>query len=181
MIDRLATDLPREPGERRGWSRSNLFFDAGPGRGLARPANRPTALDDCPGAGSPFCPGWMTRTPASGTRTRLLRVVGPGRSLRTTSPRTCDRVPGTAANSPQVHLDPDDADQARKILKEPYVVDSVGLDKHASEGELGDALIARLQGTLREFGCAFVGRQVEVDGDEFFIDCSDSRSITIVA
>ena len=50
--------------------------------------------------------------------------------------------------------------------------DFLGLDKHASERELEDALIARLQDTLREFGCAFVGRQVqvEVDGDEFFID-----------
>ncbi len=96
-------------------------------------------------------------------------MVGPGRSLSVTSPRTCDRAREPRPTTLPIHLDPDDADQARKILKEPYVVDSVGLDKHASEGELGDALIARLQGTLREFGCAFVGRQVEVDGDEFFM------------
>ncbi len=54
--------------------------------------------------------------------------------------------------------------------------DFLGLDKYASESELEDALIARLQDTLREFGCAFVGRQVqvEVDCDEFFIDLSCS-------
>lgn len=79
---------------------------------------------------------------------------------------------GAAANNFPAHLDPQDADQAREILRDPYVFDFLGLNRHASERELEDALIARLQDTLREFGCAFVGRQVriEVQGDEFFID-----------
>src|SRR6478735_7230882 len=35
---------------------------------------------------------------------------------------------GAAANNFPVHLDPDDVDQAREILKDPYVFDFLGLD-----------------------------------------------------
>jgi predicted nuclease of restriction endonuclease-like (RecB) superfamily len=79
---------------------------------------------------------------------------------------------GTAVNNFSAHLDPQDADQARELLKDPYVFDFLGLDRHASERELEDALMDRLQDTLREFGCAFVGRQVhiDVDGDDYYID-----------
>lgn len=52
--------------------------------------------------------------------------------------------------------------------------DFLGLTEEAAERELEDALMARLQASLAEFGAglAFVGRQVrfDVDGDEFFID-----------
>lgn len=79
---------------------------------------------------------------------------------------------GAAPNNFLEQLEPADADLARELLRDPYVFDFLGLDDHASERELEEGLLGRLQDTLREFGCAFVGRQVrlEVDGDEFFLD-----------
>ena len=79
---------------------------------------------------------------------------------------------GAAPNNFLDHLDSTDADSARELVKDPYVFDFLGVEEHRSERRLEDGLIDRLQDTLREFGCAFVGRQVrvEVDGEEFVLD-----------
>ena len=59
-----------------------------------------------------------------------------------------------AQNNFPAQLDPADADLAREMVKDPYVFDFLGLDRHVCERELEDALIDRLSDTLREFGCA---------------------------
>ncbi|MDQ0213126.1 PDDEXK nuclease domain-containing protein [Arthrobacter bambusae] len=65
--------------------------------------------------------------------------------------------------------------------KTPYNFEFLGLSGKVAERDLEDALTGRIIETLRELGpgFAFVGRQVhfDVDGDDFYIDCSDSRII----
>jgi len=63
------------------------------------------------------------------------------------------------------------------------VFDFLGLSGRVAERELEAALVARLRDTLLELGAgfAFVGQQVHLDvgGDDFYIDCSDSWIIPI--
>ena len=60
------------------------------------------------------------------------------------------------------------------MLRDPYVFDHLQLTDRASERQLEQALMDRLQDTLLALGhgLAFVGRQVrfDVDGDELVID-----------
>lgn len=172
VIDRLAADLRRELGEQRGWSRSNLFSM----RALAATWPDQAIVQQAVGRlpwgqvtvllklADPADRDWYADQAALGGWSRKVLEHHIATKLRSRA--------GAAANNFPAHLDPQDADQAREILRDPYVFDFLGLNRHASERELEDALIARLQDTLREFGCAFVGRQVriEVQGDEFFID-----------
>jgi len=64
------------------------------------------------------------------------------------------------------------------------VFDFLGLSGRVAEREFQAALVARLRDTLLEFGTgfAFVGQQVHFDvgGDDFYIDCSDSRVFPIL-
>ena len=59
-------------------------------------------------------------------------------------------------------------------MRDPYVFDFLNLTARATERDLEQAMMARLQETLLELGSgfAFVGRQVrlDVDGEEFFLD-----------
>lgn len=88
---------------------------------------------------------------------------------------------GAAPTNFDDHLETVDADQAREIVKDPYVFDFLDLTERSRERAIETALTERLQDTLAEFGpgYTFAGRQVHfaVDGDEFFVDCSDSRVI----
>ena len=84
------------------------------------------------------------------------------------------RRTGAAPSNFADHLDPDDADQAQEIVKDPYVFDFLDLTERSRERAIEQALTDRLQETLAELGhgFAFVGRQVrfDVDGDEFLVD-----------
>lgn len=66
------------------------------------------------------------------------------------------------------------SDLARESLKDPYKLDFLGLEAHAREREIEQALIDHVADFLLELGAgfAYVGRQVhlEVGGDDFFID-----------
>lgn len=171
VIDRLAADLRDELGDRRGWSRSNLFSmralaAAWPQEAIVQqavgrlPWGQVTVLLTLPEADRQW---YADRAAREGWSRRVLEhhIATDLRS----------RV-GAAANNFPAHLDAQDADLAREILKDPYVFDYLGLDSHASERELEDALISHLQETFAEFGCALVGRQVtvQVDGDDFRVD-----------
>lgn len=67
-----------------------------------------------------------------------------------------------------------DSDLAKEIVRDPYVFDFLRLTARATERDLEQAMMDRLQDTLLELGSgfAFVGRQVRLDvgGDEFFVD-----------
>jgi hypothetical protein len=132
---------------------------------LARPAQRPD-------------PSGLVRRPGRGQR---LVPTGSRASHRYwPAPRV-----GSAPSNFVDHLDPVDADQAQEIVKDPYVFDFLDLAERSRKRAIETALTERLQDTLAELGpgFAFVGRQVPftVDGDEFFVDCSDSRIIPIDA
>jgi len=66
------------------------------------------------------------------------------------------------------------SDIAQKMLKDPYILDFLNLQKEVIERELEDALVKHITQFLLELGkgFAFVGRQyyLEVGGDQFFID-----------
>ncbi|MGU3409795.1 YhcG family protein [Microbacterium sp. M1A1_1b] len=71
-------------------------------------------------------------------------------------------------------LDPDSADLAQQLTRDPYVLDFLAVDGDRDERAVESAMVDRIADTLRELGTgfAFVGRQVhlEVDGNDFFID-----------
>ncbi|SLM29496.1 conserved hypothetical protein [Desulfamplus magnetovallimortis] len=71
-------------------------------------------------------------------------------------------------------LTPELQAQAKLAVKDEYTFDFLELGEEHSERELEKALIARIEGFLREMGgmFAFMGSQyrLEVEGDEFFID-----------
>lgn len=65
-------------------------------------------------------------------------------------------------------------EQAEELLKDPYVLDFIGLEETAKETQIEKALIARLRDFLLELGTGFtyLGSQyrIEVGNEEFFID-----------
>ncbi|WP_337505399.1 PDDEXK nuclease domain-containing protein [Rhodococcus jostii] len=78
-------------------------------------------------------------------------------------------------------LERTDSELAQQITKDPFTLKFLAIDGDAAERQLEDRLVERIIDTLRELGpgFAFVGRQVhfDVEGDEFFVDYSDSRII----
>ncbi|EMY32791.1 hypothetical protein D477_018324 [Arthrobacter crystallopoietes BAB-32] len=78
-----------------------------------------------------------------------------------------------------------ESELAQQAAKDPYNFEFLGLSGEVSERDLEQRLTDRIVETLRELGpgFAFVGRQVhlEVGGDDFYIDCSDSRVIPMPA
>jgi len=59
---------------------------------------------------------------------------------------------GAAPSNFDQHLDPVDADQAREIVRDPYVFDFLDLTERATERALEQALTERPQDTLAELG-----------------------------
>ena len=80
---------------------------------------------------------------------------------------------------------PCDSELAQQVAKGPYAFGFLGLSGEIAERDLEQSLMDRITETLRELGpgFSFVGRQVhfDVDGDDFYIDYSDSRLIPIAA
>lgn len=60
------------------------------------------------------------------------------------------------------------------VLKDPYVLDFVGLSDHYLERDLEDAILRELEAFLLELGVgfSFVARQkrLQIDGDDFYVD-----------
>lgn len=81
---------------------------------------------------------------------------------------------GKAVNNFKQALPPAKSDMANQIMKDPYVFDFVGNDKHLRELELEKKLVSHIQKFLLELGqgFAFVGRQVHLElGDsDFYLD-----------
>jgi len=68
------------------------------------------------------------------------------------------------------------------VLKDPYVLDFLGLTDRFLEGDLEDAILRELEIFLLELGAgfSFVARQkrIQLDGDDFYIDLLFYRSET---
>jgi len=81
---------------------------------------------------------------------------------------------GKAVNNFKITLPKQTSDLARESLKDPYRFGFLGLSEAAQEREIENALVKHVTEFLLELGAgfAFVGKQVQVDvgGDEFFID-----------
>lgn len=81
---------------------------------------------------------------------------------------------GAAPNNLESRLPSQGSDLARELAKDPLVFDFLGLTEEAQEHAIEEAMTLRLSQTLAEFGVgfAFVGRQyqLDVDGDDFYID-----------
>ncbi len=60
------------------------------------------------------------------------------------------------------------------VLKDPYILDFLGLEDHYLEKDLEDAILRELELFLLELGAgfSFVARQkrIQLDGDDFYID-----------
>lgn len=81
---------------------------------------------------------------------------------------------GKAITNFRTTLPEPQSDLARQILKDPYGFDFLMLREKHDEKELEDALINHVTRFLLElgFGFSYLGRQhqLEINGDEFFID-----------
>jgi len=81
---------------------------------------------------------------------------------------------GAAVTNFEVALEPTDAEQALRAMKDPYIFDFLELAEDARERELEQALIHDIQKFLLELGSgfAFYGRQkaLLVGEEEFFLD-----------
>ena len=68
------------------------------------------------------------------------------------------------------------------MLKDPYIFD-ITYNEKALEKDIEDALVSNITDLLLEFGngFAFVGRQyhLEIEGEDYYIDYSDSHIIPI--
>ena len=64
--------------------------------------------------------------------------------------------------------------QPQMVLKDPYVLDFLGLTDHYVEKDLEDGILRELQAFLLELGAgfSFIARQkrIQLDGDDFYID-----------
>ena len=175
VIERLARDLKDAFPDMRGWSSSNLkymrFFaqHCPDGRFGQQPADQLpwfhivtllTQLDQPAErawyAAQTLQHGWSRSALALNIKNRLQQRQG-------------GAVTNFAARLPA----PDSA-LAQDTLKDPYLLDFLGLGDDAHEREIENGLIRHITRFLLELGSgfAFVGRQfrLEVAGDEFFID-----------
>ena len=82
-------------------------------------------------------------------------------------------------------LPPVQSELATQTLKDPYLFDFLTLAQDYKEKDLEDQLVKHITQFLLELGAgfAFVGRQyhLEVGGEDYYIDYSDSQIIPIVA
>ncbi len=191
VVERLAHDLRREFPEMTGLSRRNLMYM----RSFAEAWGEESTI-------VPTVSAQLTSHPVgllSWSHIRLLldklehqasrewyaaRAADEGWSLVVLRHNIMGRLrqrEGAAPSSFDGQLDARDARLAQAISKDPYVFDFLGLGTEAAERDLEQAMMDRLVDVLRELGpgWAFVDRQkhIEIGGDDFYLDCSDSRII----
>ncbi|MDR1432174.1 MAG: PDDEXK nuclease domain-containing protein [Propionibacteriaceae bacterium] len=176
VIDRLSADLRREFVGQQGWSPTNLKYmrvmaNAWPDLS----AIGPHVVDQLPWghvrvlldklsarsdrdwyASEAIANGWSRDVLA-------FQIMSDLRSRLGSAPSNFDAT-----------LAGPDSDQAQQMTKDPYRFELQGLTSLATERELEDALMDRVQATLLELGrgIAFVGRQVRftVDGQDHWVD-----------
>lgn len=175
VIDRLSADLRRDLPDQRGWSRTNLTMM----RALAETwPNLP--IGQHPVNQLPWGHIVQILGRVSGREDRdwyVAQDAANGWTRKVLEHHIATDLHSRAAAAPsnfEAVLDDADSELAAELVRDPYVFDFLGLTRRATERDVEQAMMNRLQDTLLELGngFAFVGRQVrlEVDGDEFFID-----------
>jgi predicted nuclease of restriction endonuclease-like (RecB) superfamily len=175
VIDRLAHDLRQAFPNTKGFSPRNLkymraFAEAWPDGDFVQQAAAQlpwfhvcTLLDKLKGreerewyAARALEHGWSRNILVMQIETRLLQRQG------------------TAATNFAMRLPPPQSEMAQATLKDPYIVDFLGLADDAHERDMEQGLVGHVTKFLLELGAgfAFVGRQYRLDvgGDEFYID-----------
>ncbi|NGN64641.1 DUF1016 domain-containing protein [Streptomyces sp. A7024] len=173
VVDRLSTDLKTAFPNQRGFSRRNLMYM----QQMAR--TWPEPIVQQPVAQLPW--GHITvlvsrvKTPAAMHfyATEAARHGWSRGWLEHCIAQELHRTQGAADNNFPAAL-PDDSGLSKDLIKDPYRLDFLSLDKNFGERELEDAIVANIVRFLTELGVgfAFVGRQypVLIGGDEFRID-----------
>ncbi|WP_427019431.1 PDDEXK nuclease domain-containing protein (plasmid) [Pseudarthrobacter sp. P1] len=183
VLGRLADDLRREFPHMRGLSRRNLYYmrafaEAWDGREefVQRVSAQISWSHNV---------ALLDRVEGQGLREwYAARAVRHGWSLAVLEHQIASKLherEGSAPNNLEARLPGEGSDLAHEVAKDPLVLDFLGLGAEADEAAIEEAMTVRMAQTLMEFGAgfAFAGRQVhlEVGGDDFYIDCSDSGVI----
>ncbi len=164
VIDRLAGDLRAAFPDQRGWSRRNLQYmravaAAWPAAGVEEFVQQPVAH-------LPWGHVTVLLARLEDTTTRdwyAARAVEHGWSRAMMEHHVMDALHARAGAAPSnfaTHLPATDSELAQQLTRDPYVFDHLALTERASEKELEQALMDRLQQTLQALGhgMAFVGR-----------------------
>jgi predicted nuclease of restriction endonuclease-like (RecB) superfamily len=183
IVGRIAQDLATETGSARGFSRRNLFYMRRFAAAWPDAEKVPSAMAQIGWthhrilldgfADQPEIYGWYVG--------RCAENRWSVRQLKAQIDLQLHRRQGAALTNFTHTLEPADAAPALQATKDPYIFDFLELAEDVRERELEQALIDDIQRLLLELGTgfAFYGRQkpIIVGGEEFFLDCSDSRVI----
>lgn len=175
VIERLSRDLRAAFPEMKGFSRANLLYM----RAFAEAWPDSTIVQQAVGQ-LPWGHNVLLMTRLKDREWRLAyaqKAIEHGWSRNVLSihieSQRLERE-GLAVNNFELRLPKPQSDLARESLKDPYLLDFLGLSAEAQEREIEGALVKHLTGFLLELGAgfAFVGQQVliNVGGDEFFLD-----------
>ena len=175
VIERLAQDLRATFPDMKGFSPRNLkymraFAQAWPDAEFVQEVlaqlpwyHQLALLDKLPNSEAR---GWYAANAIEHNWSRNVLVMQIETGLRERS--------GKAVSNFEATLPKPSSDLAQESLKDPYRFDFLGLTEEAQEREIEHALVKHVTDFLLELGAgfAFVGKQVQVDvgGDEFFID-----------
>lgn len=175
VVARLSADLRREFPDQRGWGPSNLASMRGFSAAWPDPIILQRSIGKLPWG---HVVTLLNRLSSSDDRDWYAEQAATngwsGKVLEHHIATDLRRRIAAAPSNFDTQLASADSDLAKEIVRDPYVFDFLNLTAKASERDIEQAMMGRLQETLLELGSgfAFVGRQVrlEVDGDEFFID-----------
>ena len=175
VIDRLATDLKQAFPDMAGLSSRNLKY-------MAYFAEHcPTmAFGQQPAAQLPWFHIVVLLTKLDDNATRAwyaAQVLAEGWNRGVLEAAIRDRrhrAVGAAPTNFPAHLPDGYAAAAQAVLKDPYQLGFLGVGAAARERAIEDAMLAKIEALLMEFGrgFAFVGRQVDLDvgGEDFRVD-----------
>jgi predicted nuclease of restriction endonuclease-like (RecB) superfamily len=185
VIDRLSTDLQAAYPEMRGLSRSNLFYMRSFAASWPLEPIVQQPVGRLPWGHVTVLLDKLHDQPQRDWYAAAAAEYGWSRNvlLNQIMNRLHERT-GAAPSNFAAQLPAKDSEMAQQLTRDPYVLDFLELTGPAAERDLEAAPVKRLQAFLLELGhgFAFVGRQYHftVDGDDFYIDCSDSWVIPIV-
>ena len=185
MIDRLTDDLRAEFPQMRGLSRSNLKYMRRAAAAWPGPIGQ-QAVGQLPWGHVTVLLDRLRDQQARDWYVAAAVEHGWSRNMLLNQVKNqLHRRAGSAPSNFPDRLPPAESDLAQQLTRDPYVFDFLNLTDSANERDLERALMDQLQRTLSEFGrgFSFVGRQVhfDVDGRDFYLDCSESRVIPIAA
>lgn len=181
IVQQVCRDLAEEFPGQRGWSRSNLLYmrrmaDAWPDESefVQQPVGRlpwghVTVLLD----------GLVSREERDWYASRAVEEGWSRNVLRHFIKVNLHRQLGAAPTNFPSALESPDSELAQQLVKDPYIFEHLAYGGRATERDVEQALMERLQETLLELGrgMAFVGRQYPLkvtdengDTDEFSVD-----------